>query len=360
MEHAPTVARVLPLKELLDGVEATTFALLGKRETLSNYKKEPYYRCTFADRGFGLVSMIWLNSPHFEAAGSWVEGDAFRIVARGNLHKQYGLQMELVEIRRADEELDGLDGYRYCDLVEGAKYTQTDLTESLFAHLRKMKNRALANLVSRILEDHREVLGRMPAASKMHHPFPGGLLEHVWSVTRIAARLAEHYAVYYDDLDPPLNKDVVVAAAILHDIGKLLELQAHPVEARYTTAGSLIGHIALGRDMVRDTARMLGEIDSETMLLLDHAILSHHGRKEFGSPVEPQTVEALILSYADELDAKLNAVVRARKHASNGADTFTDKVFAFDKGRRFYKGVPKPPADDEAADAGAGDSRNGA
>src|SRR5206468_875000 len=107
-------------------------------------------------------------------------------------------------------------------------------------------------------------------------------------------------------------KGVIVAASILHDIGKLRELSYHPVEAKYTKEGSLIGHVLMGRDLVRDVARQIEGFPDETLLLLEHAILSHHGKKEFGAPIVPQTIEALIVSFVDDLDAKVNIAARER------------------------------------------------
>ena len=144
----------------------------------------------------------------------------------------------------------------------------------------------------------------------MHHSYTSGLLEHVWSMTRIAAFLAEHYAKYYDELDPPLNRDLIVAATVLHDIGKLRELEYHPVETRYTTEGTLIGHVLMGRDMVREAAARIDGFPEELLLCLEHAILAHHGKREFGAPVAPATLEALIVSFVDDLDAKVNMVAR--------------------------------------------------
>ena len=107
----------------------------------------------------------------------------------------------------------------------------------------------------------------MPAAQGIHHSYTGGLLEHVWSMTRIASFLADHYAKYYDQLNPPFNRGVVIAATILHDIGKLRELEYHPVEAKYTKEGCLIGHILMGRDMVREAAGKIEGFPEETLLL---------------------------------------------------------------------------------------------
>ena len=131
----------------------------------------------------------------------------------------------------------------------------------------------------------------------------------------------------------------MIAATILHDIGKLRELEYHPVEAKYTKEGCLIGHILMGRDMVREAAARIEGFPAETLLLLEHAILAHHGSREFGSPVLPQTMEALLVSFIDELDAKMN-IVASELMTSRTADGFTERIFALDN-RRFYKGVPE-------------------
>ena len=180
---------------------------------------------------------------------------------------------------------------------------------------------------------------RMPAAQNMHHSYTSGLLEHVWSMTRIASFLADHYAKYYDGLDPPLNRGLIVAAAVLHDIGKLRELEYHPVETRYTKEGTLIGHVLMGRDMVREAAARIEGFPDELLLCLEHAILAHHGKREFGAPVLPATLEALIVSFVDDLDAKVNMVATKAMDPQNG-EAFTDKIFALDN-RKFYRGLPE-------------------
>src|SRR5262249_50737049 len=106
------------------------------------------------------------------------------------------------------------------------------------------------------------------------------------------------------------------------------------------------GHVLMGRDLVRETARQIDGFSEETLLLLEHAILSHHGRRDFGAPVVPQTLEALLVSYVDDLDAKMNIAARERLTSTSDGD-FTDKVYALDN-RRFYKGIPREaPADDD-------------
>jgi 3'-5' exoribonuclease len=139
---------------------------------------------------------------------------------------------------------------------------------------------------------------------------------------------------------------VIIAATVLHDIGKLRELEYHPVEAKYTVEGCLIGHVLIGRDMVREQAGKIEGFSQETLLLLEHAILAHHGRRDYGAPIVPQTIEALLVSFVDDLDAKMNIAARQRI-LSNTVDKFTEKVFALDN-RRFYKGVPRDDDPDPA------------
>jgi 3'-5' exoribonuclease len=196
----------------------------------------------------------------------------------------------------------------------------------------------LQSLIRTLLNDNRDLFTKLPAAQNLHHAYEHGLLEHVWSLTRVCTFLADHYADYYHQLNPPLNKDLILAAAIVHDIGKLSELVVEGFEAKYTTRGKLLGHIVLGRDMVRDAARQVEGFPEETLLLLEHAILAHHGRLDFGSPVLPQTVEALIVSFADDLDSKVNLAARARLTSKTG-EPFTEKIWAMDN-RLIYKGVP--------------------
>ena len=112
----------------------------------------------------------------------------------------------------------------------------------------------------------------------------------------------------------------------MHDIGKLRELEYHPVEAKYTKEGCLIGHVLMGRDMVREAAQKIDGFPQELLLLLEHAILAHHGKREFGAPVPPLTLEALIVSYIDELDAKVNMVAR-QSIDSQADEPFTERIY---------------------------------
>ena len=154
------------------------------------------------------------------------------------------------------------------------------------------------------------------------------------SVTRTAVFLADKYADYYTDLQPPLNTDLVIAGAVLHDIGKLRELRQNPQGAEYTAEGDMIGHILQGRDMVREAAAET-DLDAESLLRLEHIIVSHQRLPEWGSPKPPMTPEALIVHYADDLDAKYHMMYMIlRDDASDGPLTSRKNVL----GQKVFRG----------------------
>ncbi len=335
---ATTGTVVVRLSDLVDGQEAVCFAALVKKSRGMTSRNQPFLKCYFRDRRVQYEAPLWYDHRFFGEADTWTEGLAYRLQVRAKHDLRYGMQLDILGIRPAGDD-DNVDGYDFYDLVESSRYNVEKLMQSIRDRIRKyIVDPHLLQLVIRILDDHEVLFTRMPAAQNFHHSYTAGLLEHVWSMSRVAGVLADHYAEYYPDLNPPLDKGVVIAAVVLHDIGKLRELHYHPVEAKYTKEGCLIGHVLMGRDLVRETAREIEGFPVETLLLLEHAILAHHGKREFGAPILPQTMEALLVSYIDDLDAKMNIVARERMN-STSSDDFTDRIYALDN-RRIYKGIP--------------------
>jgi len=163
-----------------------------------------------------------------------------------------------------------------------------------------------------------------PAASKNHHDYASGLLDHVVSMLRLGKAIC--------DLYPTLNKDLIYSGIILHDIGKVKELSG-PIATTYTIEGNLLGHISIMVDEIGQAAKEL-EIDGEEVTILKHIVLSHHGKEEWGSPKKPMIQEAEILHYIDNVDAKMNMLTRALSKTKPGE--FTERLFALDN-RSFYK-----------------------
>ena len=166
----------------------------------------------------------------------------------------------------------------------------------------------MRRLAAETLDVYGEALREHPAAKSMHHAYRGGLLEHVVSMAELALLVCRHYR----DLD----RDLVLLGVLFHDLGKPRELGAMPAND-YTLEGRLVGHVVIGRDLLRERCAAIEGFPGDLRLLLEHLVLSHQGKKEFASPVEPMTPEALVLHFVDDLDSKLNQL-RAPREASSG------------------------------------------
>lgn len=300
--------QTVPLSDLAEGQEADFFALLTEKQQLTTRDGKPYFRVSFRDARREVGFPIWSDSPLAEPCREeWSTGQFYKL--RAVLRQSnFGPQLEIKKIRPV-EEADRKEGFDPHMCQPSSRFDPIEMFAELMNLIEaRIADPALRQLVSDIHEQYRETLLVLPAAKKNHHAFVSGYLEHVLNVTRTCCHLADKYADLYPDADPPINKDVIVAGAVLHDIGKLRELSITAAGAEYSAAGSLIGHILQGRDIIRETAAGRA-IDPETLLRLEHVIVAHQRLPEWGSPKPPMTPEALIVHYADDLDAKMNMVI---------------------------------------------------
>jgi 3'-5' exoribonuclease len=300
---------VLTLAATQDGQEADWFVFLSRKEEHKTREGKPYFRVTFKDASRESTIPIWNDSPWYLPCTEWETGQFYKV--RGTLKEsQYGSQLELKKIRPAIPE-DIADGYDPLALLPSTKYNVVDLFNELLQMAREhIQQPALVQLIEQIFRDYREQLLEMPAAVHHHHAFRGGFLEHVHSVTRNAIFLAQKYGESYPEVLTQNCRDLVIAGAMLHDIGKLQELITTPGGAIYSAAGELIGHAVLGRDLIRKMAE-LHAIPPDILLRLEHIVVSHQRTPEWGAPKPPMTLEALLVYYADDLDARAQMLVEA-------------------------------------------------
>ena len=331
---------VIELSDLMVGQTAVCFAILSSRETKTSKRNEPYFTCQFRAGQAMKVAQVWSNNACHSQVSAGETGKAYRIRVVGeNRDKSYGSDLKLLEIEPAGPHHED-EGFNLDHLLAGSEIPKEKLWEDLRALVQThVKDPCLFELLKILMREHRELFEVLPAAQNFHHAYNSGLLEHVWSLAKVCSLVADHYLAYYPKLNPPLNKDLIMVAAIVHDIGKLKELNYDLFDTTYTVPGQLLGHIVMGRDMVRDAAKRIPGFSEETLMLLEHAILAHHGKREFGSPVFPATLEALIVSFGDDLDAKMNAGVQALMATRPDNQAFTDRIKAFE-GRTLYRGVP--------------------
>lgn len=330
---------VTALAEMTHGQEADLFALLTVKEELTTRDGKPYFKVGFRDARREVSFPIWGDSPWAEECRrQWAPGVAYKLRAVFR-ETNYGPQLDIRKIREV-VAADAADGFDPAMFLPQSRFDPAAMFDELLAIARdEIADAALRRLTVALLTENRTALLTLPAATRNHHAFAGGFLEHVLSATRTAVFLAKKYDDYYTDLEPRLNVSLVVAGAILHDIGKLRELEWKPEGAAYTSAGALIGHILQGRDLVREAAARqaaAGEpLDADVLLRLEHIIVSHQRLPEWGSPKPPMTPEALLVHYADDLDAKFQMVYLAlRDDATPGPLTSKKNVLV----QQFYRG----------------------
>jgi 3'-5' exoribonuclease len=201
---------------------------------------------------------------------------------------------------------------------------QDVLINKLNNYIANIKDSSCHTIVEKIITKHYKEFVTYPAASRNHHEFMSGLLYHTISMADFASLIAS----YYGNLD----EDILISGVLLHDVGKVIELSG-PIATKYTTTGKLLGHISIIQAQIREIADQ-EHITNEVPTLLEHMILSHHGSKEFGSPVLPLTREALVLHFVDDLDSKMNILDKAYLGVEEGE--WTQRIIAMD-GRSFYK-----------------------
>jgi 3'-5' exoribonuclease len=250
-------------------------------------------------------------------------GDFVKVQGRTDLFNGR-MQLVVENIRRVNPDQDKAQGFREDECILSAPRPVEEMWNELQQLILHVRDPFVRELLQRITAQHDQKLRIWPAAQTVHHAYRSGFLEHILSVARSALTLGAAYGA---------NQDMLTAGALLHDIGKLEELE-YDRSTHYTRDGNLVGHVTLGAMMVRAAMAAIPDFPDVLRTQIEHLIVSHHGHKEFGAPVEPMTIEAMILSAADDLDAKINQVRQAL--AEDGEGEFT--AYHSRMGRVFWRG----------------------
>ena len=280
-------------------------------------KGSPFMTLILQDKSGDLEAKLWdTTETHVQtySAGTIVK-------VGGEVHEYRGKnQLRIKSIRPVKDE----EGVTIADLVPSSIKSKEVLYEELMEYFFEMKNPQIQRITRHLLKKHEAAFMTYPAATRNHHDYVSGLIDHVVSMLKLGKSLA--------DLYPTLNKDLLYAGIILHDVGKVIELSG-PIATQYTIEGNLIGHITIMVNEISKAADEL-EISGEEVMLLQHMVLSHHGKEEWGSPKRPMLKEAEILHYIDNIDAKMNMLDRALGNTKAGE--FSERIFPLDN-RTFYK-----------------------
>jgi 3'-5' exoribonuclease len=268
----------------------TTFFLVVARETRAKKTGEPYISLLLGDSSGEVEARVWENVDSMPA----FERDDF-VKVKGLVQVfRNKPQISVHRLRKAEEsEIEIGDFFR-----RSARDAEEMFVE-LGGIVAEVANPYTRRLLESILEDEEiaAALRRAPAAKTLHHAYLGGLLEHILSLCALARLVAGQY--------PSLDLDLLIAAALLHDLGKIHELE-YSRGISYSTEGHLLGHIVIGLRIVERKAAAIEGFPDGLRVLLEHFVISHHGEYEFGSPKTPMLPEALVFHYLDDLDSKMN------------------------------------------------------
>ena len=303
----------------LENKVVTTYFALSSMQVREKKQGGQYLALVLADKTGSLEAKMWDDIG--EAMTSCSEG--CYVKAQGQISKYQGkFQITLTKMRcAAESEIDPTD------YLPATRFDVDEMWSELRGYVDAFHNPDLKRLVFGFLDDPEigAAFRAAPAAKTLHHAWLGGLLEHVLTLVRVCLATAPFY--------PEVNADLLVTGAILHDIGKTREL-SWKNSFGYTLEGQMIGHISIAQGMLLEKVKQLQPFPERLRVLVEHMILSHHGKYEFGSPKLPMTPEAVLLSALDDVEAKMQAMRNEfAKATANGkaADEMTDWVRSMDR-----------------------------
>lgn len=317
----------LPVSSLEKDTRYDGFLLVRSAEQRSASNGSKYLDMTLGDQSGEINAKLWDGNFAPPPVGSVIR-------VRGQLHEYNGrLQLRVERIRQANEA----DDIPMETLVPCAPEPPQKMMDEVRSAVAAMQSDDLRALVTYLLDQAGDTLLTFPAAAKLHHAERSGLLHHVTSMMR----MANHYADEY----PTLDRDLLLSGVIVHDLAKIGELNATDMGtvSDYTADGQLIGHLVRGVARIDDAGKQTG-CDPETLMMLEHMVLSHHGVPEYGSPRPPMFPEAEVLNHLDMLDARIFEMNAALARVRPGG--FSERLWSLE--RKLYRRLD-PPQTPEAS-----------
>ncbi|MBU0484865.1 MAG: 3'-5' exoribonuclease YhaM family protein [Proteobacteria bacterium] len=329
------------IKEIQDNQPVAGLFLVKEMTRSETKTGKPYLTLALMDNSGEIGARIWEDADRLMT--ECPTGSVVAVNGQAQSYKNI-LQLKINEIKAVTKEEADLTllmpsapgdiKAMACELLKLAKSVE----DPDFQHLLLLffKNRKTFDLFK-----------KAPAAKYMHHAYNGGLLEHTLGVARLADNIARIY--------PEMDRSLLLSGALLHDIGKLVEFSFDSFPFDYSDKGRLVGHMVLGIEMIQDRIAEIPKFPDEKATRLKHLILSHHGRHEFGSPTLPMMMEAFVLNFLDDLDAKINYMNRLGSQASEPGYQWTDfqrnlDRFLFVKGHDSQSKNEQDPQDDNGID----------
>lgn len=332
------------IRDLEEGERVVSFAHLRTLQVRQKKDGSPYLRLVLGDRTGRIEGRVWDSAdqifPQLQEGGF--------VKYRGRVETYNGARQLIVDQLRPVAWQDREAGFSERDLIPTTRYDIDAMWQELRAKVESETVRpAVRQALNNVLDRYADSVRTFPAGVEIHHEYYGGFLEHVLSLLGSVLFFADKY--------PDLDRDLLISGAILHDIGKLEELSG-PLNPSYTAVGRLIGHVVIGRDIFREESKRIPDFPTELGMLIEHVILSHQGQLEWGSPKEPMIPEALLLHYVDDLDAKMNRMLRVIAEDDQPGSEFTryDRYLNRFLYKRGKQALSSPEDDAEEEESGSG------
>ncbi len=303
--------KTLFIKDLKPGNQVTEFFVLRRKDIKEKSDGEKFLKLELGDKTGKIEGMVWDNPE--QIYGQAQIGEIVRVKGWVTTYKEIS-QLKVEKLRKAKEEEINLS-----DFLPASDDDLDSLYQEFEKVVSTIKNHHLRTLLELLLKDSilMEEFKKTPGGKQWHHAYVGGLLAHTLKVVQICEKAAGMYEL--------VNRDLLITGALVHDIGKISAYSAKGF-FDYTDEGRLVGHIVSGDELIDKKICEIEDFPSNLAIQLKHLILSHQGRLEFASPVVPQTLEAIILHYADEMDAKADAFSHIIKTQKSKGKRWSDWV----------------------------------
>lgn len=303
--------KLTTIRDFRENATVQGFFLCLEKHLKTTKTGDLYLDLTLQDATGRIPAKVWDQVENFRTL--FAVGDP--VAAKGIVERFGGvLQLNCSHLAKATKERYGKYGFNEELLIPTIPEDRRELWKMLMTHIASIKNKHMKGLLRSVYKTYKNEVLVLPASISYHHPVRGGYLKHLVSTANLADTLAAHY--------PEIDRDLLLSGVLLHDIGKVRGLSPG-LQSEYTDEGQLIGHVILGRDILRETVQSLPDFPPDLALKLEHIILSHQGSSKEGAPRSPKFPEALLVHFIDRMDGRLDLMLREIE-SDQGEEAFTD------------------------------------
>ena len=315
LENSHVVKSITCIEKFKEGESIQGFYLCFEKHIRHSRNGDLYIDLRLRDKTGSINAKIWDNVKELNKKFEFGDPVAVSGVVESFMDRPH---LIIKKINRASVQYYGRYGYDPSLLVPSSKRNSSNMWKSITKIIRSINSNYIRRLVTLIYKENKEILMIHPATVNSHYNFRSGYLEHILAMAKIAEQLIKHYKV---------DRDLLLAGIFLHDIGRIIEISSD-FESNYTDKGKFIGHIILGRDIVREASKNIKNFPKEVQIKLEHIIISEHGNYTSDNKIKPKIPESLLLQLIKNIDSKMNLFYMTIDKSSDN-ESWTDKYNIF-------------------------------